>query len=213
MKLNINAGLVAAVAVFRAEDDIRYYLAGVYVEPIEGGGVMIVATQGHAMCMWRDMSGFVERPAILAVSNKLLKVCKKNPYSCLTVNDGRLSVIHAETSAEIYTSPTEKSGDWEIEANYPDVRRMVPEIGVKQFLEPFNGSLLNLVRKALRIVNQGRWFSVNISQFSEYGPLAISSASQPDFFVVLMPMREESAIVDIPQFAIDFKASKAPAAS
>ena len=209
MKLNINAGLVAAVSVFRAKDDIRSYLGGVYVEPLDAG-VMIVATQGHAMCMWRDAEGFAERPAILAVSDKLIKACNKNPSACLTVNDGRLSIINSETCAEIYTNPTEKLGDWEIEAKYPDVRRVIPDLGVKQLLEPFNGSLLNLARKALRAANQNKWFSVNISQFSEHGPIAISSVSQPDFFAVLMPMREDGKIEDIPKFAIDFKASKHP---
>lgn len=42
MKLNLQARLVAAIAQFKASNDIRYYLNGVYVEPRPSGGAVIM---------------------------------------------------------------------------------------------------------------------------------------------------------------------------
>ena len=211
MKLSINAGLVAPVAQFAADnDDIRYYLQGIYVEPLPEGGVLIAATNGHAACMWLDKEGHADRHAILSVSDAAIKACKKNPQATLSLVDGRLVVLDAGTNSEIYVQPSEKDGDWEIEAHYPDLRRIIPELGERQPMEPVSPGLINLARKALKIASQGMFCSIVCSQYTGNGAIAVTSASEPNFLAIIMPMRAEPEDVQIPKFAIDYKSSKAP---
>ncbi|KIC36521.1 hypothetical protein [Leisingera sp. ANG-M7] len=49
-------------------DCARYYLAGALVEPIEGGGAWIVATNGTVMLIQKDESAKAPRPAIIRVT-------------------------------------------------------------------------------------------------------------------------------------------------
>lgn len=59
-----------AARVFRAmrvanDDAVRLSLSGVYVEPIKGGGALLIATNGHIMLVQRDRQAVAPRPAIL----------------------------------------------------------------------------------------------------------------------------------------------------
>ena len=49
-------------------DGIRYYLTGVLVEPIDGGGAWIVATDGRAMLAARDASAVAPRRAVIGLT-------------------------------------------------------------------------------------------------------------------------------------------------
>jgi len=66
------------------------------------------------------------------------------------------------------------------------------------------------VRKALKIASQGIWSSIVFSQYTEHGAIVVTSANHPNFMAIIMPMRDDPEGVEIPQFAIDYKASKAP---
>ena len=51
---NLDGEKLARATAFAAKGDVRYYLNGVYIEKREKGGVNIVATNGHIMCIYRD---------------------------------------------------------------------------------------------------------------------------------------------------------------
>lgn len=50
----------------------RFYLSGVYVEPIPGGGAFLVATDGHVMLIHRARTATATRTAILKVCEPAL---------------------------------------------------------------------------------------------------------------------------------------------
>lgn len=195
MKLNIQARLVAAICEFKAKNDIRYYLNGVYVEPLPIGGAVIVATNGHAMGIWRDTSAIVERPAILRIGKQLREACAESADGFLSLIDGRLTVTN-EQKKESYVQPnSEKDGaalGWEIEnAKYPDWKTVVPDDCKTGPLGSFNAGYVKLVHKALRIVNGDKFAGITLRQSDESKCIFVTSGSQPNFAAVIMPMRDD----------------------
>jgi hypothetical protein len=60
MIARINARVLKIMFPFMAQEDIRYYLNGVNIRPLDDQGVMIVATDGHRYVVVRDQHGYVE---------------------------------------------------------------------------------------------------------------------------------------------------------
>lgn len=201
MKLNLKARLVAAVAQFKAEHDIRFYLNGVYVEPIEGGGAMIVATNGHAMGVWRDMTGEVERPAILRIGKRLESACIGSDLKRLVITDDRLAVLVAQPAAakEVYIQEKDgaKDGTWEVPGTYPIWRKVVPPQATQNLFDALNFNYINIARRALQIGIGDAYAHLALMQGVKSKGIAVVSRNAPDFFGVIMPLYEvESAYPD-----------------
>lgn len=206
MKLNINARLFAAIAVFKAEHDIRYYLNGVYVEPLPEGGVVIVATNGHALGMWRDASGEAERCAILRCGKPLQAACAKLDRLRLVIRDERLAVIDpGQGGIETYIQHrdgVDKKNNWEVEGKFPDWSRVLPAdpvIGLQNAIQP---EYLSMAAQALSI-GRGRvkFSGITLSQGKKDGGIYVTSArlQAREFCAVIMPLRED--ISTIPEWA------------
>lgn len=202
MKLNISARLVAAICQFKAHDDIRYYLNGVYVEPIESGGVLIVGTNGHAMGIWRDTIGEIERPAILRIGKRLEAACAGSDLKRLQIIDDRLAVKMSAKDAkgllvetiEVYVQPKHgtKSGSWEVEGKYPDWKRVVPrESSVCQLQNPINPEYVALARRAIQLGGGDKHAGVSLFQPDKNCGIAVVAKSKPDFFAVIMPIHDD----------------------
>ena len=54
MKVTVNAMTLASVALARSVEEARSYLQGVYIHPVEAGGLALVATDGHILICARD---------------------------------------------------------------------------------------------------------------------------------------------------------------
>lgn len=80
-RLDVRADLLKIAATCMARNDIRYYLNGVYIEPREGGGVIIVATDGHRICAVIDASGAISAPTILTLDHKLERAIPSPRFS------------------------------------------------------------------------------------------------------------------------------------
>lgn len=195
MKLKINPHLFAAVAKFKATSDIRYYLNGVYVEPIASGGVLIVATNGHALCAWKDANGFAERPAILRTSPKLLAACADRKAESLHLDESRLTVTE-KVGFELYVQPRREN--WEIEGNFPDWKRVIPKTEeVATLFDALNPSYVSLVTQALKVGTRSTKFghAISFNQPAKNSGVVVSSASvdAQDFVAVIMPLRESAS--------------------
>lgn len=207
MKLNLKARLVAALPQFKADNDIRYYLNGVYVEPIEGGGALIVATNGHAMGVWRDMTGEVERPAVLRIGKRLESACLDSDYKRLVIIDDRLAVLEelpnktaikmatkTPITTEVYVQEkTGTKGSWEVPGTYPIWRKVVQGKAQQNLTDTLSAVYINTVRKALKIGTGDASAYIAFLQGEKDKGIAVTSRSAPDFFGVIMPVREEAA--------------------
>lgn len=192
MKLNLKARLVAAICEFKADADIRYYLNGVYAEPIPGGGVLIVATNGHAMGMWRDTTGEIERPAILRIGRRLRAACAGSDLKRLIISDDRLAVhlVQPATTTEVYIQEMAfvKAGSWEVPGSFPDWRRVVPGASSqKQLADNINPEYVAMVSRAARIGSGEKFSEIAFIQSEKNKSIAILTSCSSDFFGVIMP--------------------------
>jgi DNA polymerase-3 subunit beta len=74
----VNPKYFAAMALFMAKQDVRYYLNGISVEPHPDGGAIIVATDGHRLAVIHDPDGWCTQQIIVGeIKKPLLDACKK----------------------------------------------------------------------------------------------------------------------------------------
>lgn len=196
MKLNLQARLVAAIAQFKASNDIRYYLNGVYVEP-HTTGALIIATNGHAMGAWLDETGEIERPAILRIGAKLQAACQGAETKRLTIIDNRLAVIGAtvpdgQKTPELYIQPS--TGDWELQGRFPDWTRVIrAEDGPPCLHSALNPVYIADMTKALQIGAGSKHMSVTTRQRAAHESVVFTSPYAPNFVGVIMPLRDNDA--------------------
>lgn len=203
MKIKFSGKGIAFLSHYMATNDIRYYLNGIYLAPMpDGPGVIGAATNGHALGMWRDPSGEIDRPAILTISKGLVTACKK-PHAFLENRDGRLTCAqykpeHKGYSEELYVQPNtrKKPSDhveaWEVEGKFPDLNKPVPKIddnliGVSGRINPV---YLALIAKSLADARPREKFTSVLmrQQHADYGILVLSH-EVPEAIMVVMPMR------------------------
>lgn len=192
MKLNLQARLVAAVAQFKASNDIRFYLNGVYVEPRPQGGAVIVATNGHAIGVWLDESGEIERPAILRIGAKLQAACQGADTKRLTIVDDRLAVLSNDgTELHIQHQQIKMSGSWEIAGKFPDYKAVIKIPDSHPALRSaLNPEYIARIDRALSIGIGNKSKSVTTHQNSQHEVIVFTSCAAPNFVGAIMPMRE-----------------------
>ena len=67
-QFDLDADLFLRVRRAQGIEETRYYLHGVLIEPIEGGGAWIVAADGHAMLVARDDAATAPRRAVIRLA-------------------------------------------------------------------------------------------------------------------------------------------------
>jgi hypothetical protein len=114
MVARINAVAVKIVFPFIAQKDVRLYLCGMNIRPLEAGGVMISATDGHRLIVVRDPDGYVEEELIVAVSKDAIKHCAVES-EWIVMSNGNAWVQDAVTAAQTFIQP----GNSRIDGQYP----------------------------------------------------------------------------------------------
>ena len=91
----VNPRYFAAINLFQANNDVRYYLNGVYIEPHPDKGAIIVATNGHVVGIMHDPDGFCAKPIIVGdITKPLISACRSKgmirgiPPTGLYITDG-----------------------------------------------------------------------------------------------------------------------------
>lgn len=134
----VNPKYFAAINLFAAAQDIRYYLNGVFIEPHPEKGVVIVATNGHVLGLIHDPDGWCAKPVIVGgISKPLISACAKakgikglDKQVTLYISE-RSAVVHAGEQMDRTVDPfseftTHMSKIEIIDAKYPDYRRVIP---------------------------------------------------------------------------------------
>lgn len=161
--LSVSATAVHIISLFVSRpDDIRHYLHGVCFMPAPGGGVLIIATDGHQMAMWHDKKGkcshkmmFIIPPALVAASKP---ISKPGEYKDFIFQDGRL-VVFDPWGKEIYAST--KGLEVEAADGKPDYFKVLPD--PKRLVPGLHGGINNLLLTRLAKV------SYILSKFPECG--------------------------------------------
>lgn len=99
MIARVSALAVSIIFPFVAKNDIRYYLNGVNIRPLEGGGVMLIATDGRRFIVIRDPNGFADRELIVQIDKDAIKHAKEASATLDILSNGeaRILDVHAVT--------------------------------------------------------------------------------------------------------------------
>ena len=127
MIARISAVAVKLVFPFVAQQDIRFYLCGINIRPLEDGSVMVVATNGHRYIVARDPHGFAEKEIIVSVNKDALKHATSPKHSFDVMSNGS-AMFSGEVAQPLFIQP----GNSLIEAKFPRIERVASTVGYKE---------------------------------------------------------------------------------
>ncbi len=211
----VNPKYFAAINLFSAVQDVRYYLNSVYVEPHPEKGVVIVATNGHVMGLIHDPDGWAERPIIVgSITKALTSACmskgsKKEATvpTALFISE-RGAVVHCGEEAGRSIDPfseftTHLSRIDLIEAVYPDWRKVLPKKRDRSEQFPcIQAGYLALIERVAKILVGPNRFATGIELESRGRDLSVVARfAHPElsdrFVGVIMPLRQDHSLPDI----------------
>ena len=167
LKALFRADFLHLASLFRSTEGTRYYLNGVYVEPAAGGGVVLVATDGHRLCVFHDAEGFIDTPSIvvppMGLAGVMAAKCRRSAAYLGFIGEaagyrryGRIctllredfpkntdGTIGAEVARNHIADPLDTLVAWQgvvqlIDGDYPDWRRVVPQPSPSDSAAPGN---------------------------------------------------------------------------
>ena len=127
MIARINAVAIKIVFPFVATQDIRFYLNGINIRPLEDGSVMIVATDGHRYIVVRDPHGYAEDEIIVSVSKDALKHAGNAKHTLDVMSNGS-AMISGDVAQPLFIQP----GNSLIEGAFPRIERVASLLGYKE---------------------------------------------------------------------------------
>ncbi len=140
VKINVSADLLRRAALAKSDDEWRFYLGGVYVEPAKAGGVLLVATDGHILACLHDKDGSASHPTIINPNKDMLAWAKRSNgrrflkfgQARILMRDGELigafaNNISKDGSVESSLIEARQWRDAWIDGNFPDYRRAIPK--------------------------------------------------------------------------------------
>jgi DNA polymerase III sliding clamp (beta) subunit (PCNA family) len=132
MIARINALAVKIAYPFMAKEDIRFYLNGLNIRPLEDNSVMIVATDGHRYLVVHDQKGYVEKELIVSIKKDCLKSATSK--STFDVMSNGSAFINDENGMPLFVQP----GNSLVEADFPRIESVVSAIG---YTEGISGAI------------------------------------------------------------------------
>lgn len=182
----VNSIAIKAAFPFIAQDDIRYYLGGVNIRPLDDGSVMVVATDGHRFIIIRDPAGFAEREIIAHVSKDAIK--HADAMATFDVMNNGDAMWNDKSTAPLFVQP----GKSIIDGSFPRIESVVSTIGYE---EGIRGAInLNYLADVLRIKVGGKAPAIRFFSRDEDSPLLFLLAGIGEIEVVggVMKMREST---------------------
>jgi len=219
MKAYISADLFRIAMMFTSNEETRYYLQGVYVEPHPIKGLLLTATDGHRLFnVWDTLGEMVEgESGIVSLSKDMLKACKsKNGRTsshkvALYIEDSKPQLFRTEqfiseqTPRDIVETGelmSRSNASCLIDGSYPDWRRVVPQSVEASGMPWFNARYVADFEKAnAELAAFYGQASKQISIVSsDSGSPAIVRFAFESAFAVLMPMRGDDVAGQRPRY-------------
>ena len=197
--VRINCRDLARVLPFMALDDMRYYLNGVYVEPV-ADGCILVATDGHRLGAIRSSASFSAQPVIVRASNQFADLVRSAAY------DADVIVDEPKGQARIVLNGVEKfvqAGTGLIDGKYPDWRRVIPK--EEELAHGLPGavnarylkSFIDVAANTSGYRGDCIYFSHKVSagQKPEDAVIVARADGEPELVMCLMPMRFDRKLI------------------
>jgi hypothetical protein len=202
IRASVNPAHIQRLMPFKATIDIRYYLNGICVEKAEKGGVYLIASDGHTMCVIHDATGTLEgadsiifrvTPGLPAAA-KLAgnKMHKTLPYRLL-VQGQRVKIacgFDSDGDAELFV----QAGRSLIEGKFPNWRKVVPDLTT---LKPGFGDSMNAhyLARLSKLTTDRRFQGLSLWQAEAGKAIVARVPLVPEMIVVMMPMRSDNTDV------------------
>jgi hypothetical protein len=196
------------------------------IEPCPAGGVLLIASDGHALAVARDPDGSCTGPMSVDIPDDLLEACRP-PQRVYLNHEGEIYapempawmipglVLLTEYGGMLFPKSKRARGVlWEGSLDkrslntYPDWRQLIPSGD----LTPISGVALNpdiLARfsAAANIEVDGPW-AEGVTLFgtgdphlpNDCGPIVVRTRTFPDFFGLVMPMRNGTHDRAVPEW-------------
>jgi len=123
----VSAIAVKLVYPFIARNDVRHYLNGINIRPLEDGSTMVVACSGHRYIVVRDPSGFAESEIIVGISKDALKHATSAKHTLDVMSNGS-AMFSDQVAQPLFIQP----GNSLIEAEFPRIERVATLTGYKE---------------------------------------------------------------------------------
>jgi hypothetical protein len=127
MIARVSAVAVKLVFPFAATQDIRYYLNGINIRPLDDGSVMVVASDGHRIIVVRDPHGYAEREVIVRVDKDGLKHASSAKHTLDVMSNGA-AMFSGEVAQPLFIQP----GNSLIDGAFPRVERVISTNGYRE---------------------------------------------------------------------------------
>lgn len=187
-----------ALIPFHANNDVRYYLDGILVQPCEGGGCLLVATDGHMLAVLKSEGAWIDKARILKVTEtteralKAVKTLGTSKTAIVPEEDGRLVILGE--SRELFIQPESPWLDYEVE-KYPNWLKVIPPVErlVPGTSAVLNGAYLATLKCACP---DSRWMGAKFWHDPTGGEYAVHVARLDQLeglVVVIMPMKSQAA--------------------
>lgn len=186
-KIEVNAVLFRAANEFTSNEDTRYYLQGVYVQPHPEKGALLTATDGHRLICIHDETGECSEAAIVIVESNLagIKIDKKKPDA--------IPRLRLDADGHVIVGTYRSLESAIIDATYPDYARVLLPVvkalqkGVFAPASFRHDYLLGFSRVADTIGSDKK--AIRLISTAESEPALILFEGAPHAFGILMPMR------------------------
>lgn len=183
---------LAFVLRFRAINDVRYYLNSFYAEPLEEGGCILVATDGHRLGVIKSSQSHVLEPVIVRTTPPLDNlIAGRNPAEELVLDDRKSAVRLMRHNVPTFIQP----GDGAIDAKYVNWRKVFPPLDelVDGFPGAVNAQYLKGTIDAFAAMNvwpNGIYFQ-HKPEKDHFGVIVVRPIADVDMAALVMPIKYE----------------------
>jgi hypothetical protein len=199
--VTITSKYVPILAEFMGKNDIRYYLNGIYVEPHPQGGIVLIATDGHAMVLIHDVEGKSNGSYINALPASIVSACTPRGFKDISKNAQVLRLVgNAGYVMSVKDGDPTDIGRWHlhtayceiIDGKFPDWKKIIPRDLKPADRIEVNSIYLNRITKAAKVSS---WlspitvFANGSNSNKDAGAMLVRIESMPELFVIVMPMR------------------------
>lgn len=188
IKFNISADLFRAASHTVSNEETRYYLGGVHIEPHPQGGALLVSTDGHRMTVLWDASGSISGGTIIIRPSKELMTAAKNKRG----ENRRIVMAEADTvSVELDGAKIASFHGLAIDGTFPDWSKVVPTGPFVPTKAGFNARYLGSFDKVRAELpeNDRNGNGITILGSSEWDPHLVRFDGLDYAFGLIMPLR------------------------
>lgn len=208
MKLTLSPRLFAAVAHFKAEIDMRFYLNAVHVEPHPYmPGALICATDGHQLAVAYDEAGRLDKAVSLRATKPLIQACMRHKTKILALREGRLCIgtDTGDLTEEVFVQPGPGANPEDWVPSFPNYLSMLPA-GPDDLTESvattLNATLVKRIAETAVRLGGVKYTAMQSfrSKSNPTGPIFTRYCIEPNFIALTMPMLGDNAGL-MPKFA------------